>query len=210
MHLAHILLHINLLCLKHCNLYPRLTEILDQRFIFRQPFERTVEKKCSFLLFFLIFRSHLLFGINEKLLTKLLLSINDYFDISNVFFKELIVSSRSWSRYNQWRTSIVYEYRVYFIDNGIVVLPLYKILRRSGHIISQVVKAKFIVGTESDVCIVCLSSPFTIWFMLIYAVYRKPMEKIKRTHPFAISLGEVVVYCNDMNATTSKCIKKNG
>ena len=35
------------------------------------------------------------------------------------------------------------------------------------------------------------------------------MEFIQRTHPFGVSLGEVVVHCNYMYSSACQCVKKD-
>ena len=58
------------------------------------------------------------------------------------------------------------------------MLALYDIVDASGHVVSEVVKAKFVVGSESDVGKVGLSAALRIGLVLIDAIDTQTVEFI--------------------------------
>ena len=55
------------------------------------------------------------------------------------------------TRNDQWRTRFVNQNRIDLIDHGKIQRNLYTLFLRAHHIVTQVVKAKFIVGTVANV-----------------------------------------------------------
>ena len=46
--------------------------------------------------------------------------------------------------------------------------------------------------------------------MLVDAINGETVEHIERSHPFGVTLGEVVVHGNDMNAVACECVEEHG
>ena len=75
-----------------------------------------------------------------------------------------------------------------------------------NHVVTEIVKAHFIVCTVSNIGVICL-------FLLVrhHIAYNKTHSKaqkvIKLTHPFAVTLCKVIVYSYNVNPFACKGIK---
>ena len=54
--------------------------------------------------------------------------------------------------------SVVDQYGVHLIDDGIVMLALYQVFRADRHIVTQVVETEFVVRSERDICLISLTA----------------------------------------------------
>ena len=63
------------------------------------------------------------------------------------------------------------------------MLTLYKVLRTDGHVVTQVVETKFVVGTEGDICEIGLTTGLAVRLVLVNAIYAQTVEHVERTHP---------------------------
>ena len=103
------------------------------------------------------------------------------------------------TRYDEGSPSFINENAVHFVYDGIVVFSLDKIGKTKFHIIPQVVKPEFIVGSVGDIFSVGLVSFNFIHIMLNRSYFKT--EKIKDwAHPLCVSFGKIIVHCDDMNA----------
>ena len=68
------------------------------------------------------------------------------------------------------------------------MLALYHVLRRHGHIVTKIVEAEFVVGTECDVACVGFAAFDRVGLMFVDAVYGLAVEHVQRTHPFGVAL----------------------
>src|SRR5260370_42627876 len=84
----------------------------------------------------------------------------------------LVVPFRYRTGNDQWSTRIIDQYAVHLIDHGIMVLSLYHLLRRMDHIVPQVVKAKFVVRTISNITQVSPPAGFAVGPVFIDTVHR--------------------------------------
>ena len=64
------------------------------------------------------------------------------------------------SRNNKRRSRFINQNRIYFIDNNIIMPTLNLLIKFSNHIISQIVKSKFIVSSISNITVICIFSLF--------------------------------------------------
>ena len=87
---------------------------------------------------------------------------------------------------------------------------LHEVGRRRGHIVAQVVEAKLVVRTESDISEVGLTASLGVGLMLVDTVYRETVEHVKRPHPLGVTLGQIVVHGNHMHAVSGESIKEYG
>ena len=87
--------------------------------------------------------------------------------------------------------------------------PLYKVGRRDGHIVAQIVEAEFIVRSECNVGQISFSTFRRIRPMFVYTVHRQTIEHIKWAHPFRVTLGQIVVHRYDVDAVSCQRIKEN-
>jgi len=116
-------------------------------------------------------------------------------------------STRHRTRDNQRCTSIVNEYGIHLIDNGVVMRTLYKFIRRMCHIVTEVVKTKFVIGTIGDISSISHAATRRVRLIVIYTFHLETMELEKRCHPSTVSASQVVVHGNQMNSITSESVK---
>ena len=88
------------------------------------------------------------------------------------------------------------------------MLSLHEVFRLHGHVVTQIVKAELVVRTKGDVCLICLASLFAVRTMLVDAVHAQSVEHIERSHPFGVTLGQIVVDRYDMHAVASQCVEE--
>ena len=107
------------------------------------------------------------------------------------------------------RAGIVDQHRVYLIDDGIVVLTLYKVGRRHGHIVTQVIEAELVVRTEGDVCLIGLAACGRVRLVLVDTVDGQSVEHIERPHPLGVTLCQIVVDGYDVDTVAGERIEKH-
>ena len=209
-HTTVVVLHIDFLRLEHTRLDTGLWEELNQWIVLRQCLVATEELEETFFFLLLIARTNHLLGFGQILCSQLTLYSYQALYQGLVLFVELVITlgHRTWD--NQRSTCIVDQYRVYLIDDSIVVTTLYQVLRTHGHIVAQVVKAKFIIRTERDVGLVGTAAALWVGLVLIDAVNRKAVEHIERTHPFWVTLSQVVIDRYDVYTITCQGIQEYG
>ena len=86
------------------------------------------------------------------------------------------ISSRNRPRDDQRCTRIVNQDGVHLIDHGKVMLALYQVLSLSGHVVTEVVKAKFIIGTVNNVRSIGSLPCGRVGLVLVNAVDRQAMK----------------------------------
>ena len=97
--------------------------------------------------------------------------------------------------------------RVYFIDNDIVVLPLYLLFCTHFHVVTQVVKSVFIVGAVGDICIIL---SFALHFIINASndtARGIAQEIIEHTHLSGIPACKVVIDGDHMHTVSSHSIE---
>ena len=90
-----------------------------------------------------------------------------------------------------------------------MMLALNEIVHVDSHVVTQIVEAELVVGTEGDVAVVGLLPGIGIRLMLVDTVYRQAVEHVERAHPLGISLGEVIVDRHDVDSLARKGIEEN-
>ena len=116
-------------------------------------------------------------------------------------------STRHRTRDNQRCTGIVNEYGIHLIDNGVVMRTLYKLIRRMCHIVTEVVKTKFVIGTIGDISSISHAATRRVRLIVIYTFHLQAMELEKRSHPSTVSASQVVVHSNQMYSIASEGVK---
>ena len=106
-------------------------------------------------------------------------------------------------------TRLVYQNGVNFVHNSKVMAALHLLLFVKHHIISKIVKSHLIVGAVSNVAVICLL-PFGIVFFVDNQTCGQAEKTIEFAHPFAVTLSEVIVYGNDMNALALQRVEVGG
>ena len=163
---------------------------------------RTIESKITLFAIFLIIALEQTLSFCEIFSSQLLLYSHQTLYKGLVFFIHLVFTTLYRTRDNERSTCIVNEHRVYLVDNSIIMLALYKVGGTHGHVVTKVVKTKFVVSTKSNVAIVCTTASFTVGLVLVDAVHAQPMELIERSHPFRVTFGEVVIDSHHVHTTT--------
>ena len=95
-------------------------------------------------------------------------------------------------------TCLVNQDGVDLIDDTVVKISLYKLLFVDDHIVTKVIKSKFIVCYISNVASVCCTALFRFHVVEDNA-YGQSEEFMDFTHPLSISFCQVVVDSYDMD-----------
>ena len=77
------------------------------------------------------------------------------------------------------------------------------------HVVTQVVKAKLVVGAVSNIRQVSLAAVLRLYVMDNQAD-RQAKKAVNLAHPFAVALGQVIVDGNNMHAFAGQGIQVNG
>jgi hypothetical protein len=99
-----------------------------------------------------------------------------------------------------------FRYRVNFVNNAKMMPPLDKLIFSHSHIISKIVEAKLTVRSVSYVRKIRFFSFFLI-HISINTLYGEAEKTIDRSHPFCVTLRQVVIHCNHMYSIAGKGIK---
>ena len=209
-HVAHVVLHVELLGLEHARLDARLAEELDEGFVLGESLERTEEEQRAFLLHLLVVALHLLLGLGEELGAKILLRIDDGLHLRAILVEELLLALGYRAGDDQRRTGIVDQHGVDLVDDGVVMLTLHEVLRADGHVVAQVIEAELVVRSEGDVREVSLAALVGIGLVLVDTIHGESVKHVERPHPFGVTLGEVVVDGNHVHPFSGEGIKENG
>ena len=89
------------------------------------------------------------------------------------------------------------------------MLALYQIGWVGSHVITKIIETELVVGTEGDICQVCLAALVGIRTVLVDTIYRETVEHIERSHPLRVTLSQIVVHGNDVNTIASQGIQKD-
>ena len=110
------------------------------------------------------------------------------------------------ARDNQRGSGFIDQHRVNLIHQRIVERTLNALLRRERHVVAQVVKTEFVVGTVGNIgsISVTLLRRIHTWHV---AIHCHAEEGKQRTVRFRITLGQIVVHCHHVDATTAQGIE---
>ena len=183
-HLPLIVLDIIVLHLLKQLLHSRFAQELDERLVFRITFIRPEQEHTSV---FFISLSNKFLRLVQKRGNQGLLAVVESLDIWFELNELLVVAPWYRTGNNQRSSGIIYQDGIDLIDNGKVMFALNKVVHCHGHIVTQVVEAEFVVGTESDVAGISLLPGIAVRLMFVYTIYRKSMEHIQRTHPLRVT-----------------------
>ncbi len=103
---------------------------------------------------------------------------------------------------DQGCSGLIDEDGVDLVDQAEHVAALCLLVEGHGHVVTQVVKAKFVVGGIGDVTLVgsCLLDPVArIWH---HESHRQAQPAMDLSHPFCIPGGQVVVYGTEVDTPT--------
>ena len=79
------------------------------------------------------------------------------------------------------------------------MLALHQVIDRVGHVIPQIIEAKFVVGPVGDIGPVSLPTGLRIGPMSVNAINPQSMKLKNRAVPFRVTTGQIIVDCNNMH-----------
>ncbi|MNH01981.1 hypothetical protein D3C79_612070 [compost metagenome] len=85
-------------------------------------------------------------------------------------------------------------------------LTLYALFRAERHVVTQVVKAVFVIGTVSDICGISFTLGRSRHARQV-DTHAQPQELEQRTVVFGVTLGQVVVDGNHVHATAAQGVQ---
>ena len=141
---------------------------------------------------------------------KFLLCFYQAFYLRTELLEELVVAFGYRTGDNQRSTGVVNQYGVHLIDDGVIVLALYQVFRADSHVVAQIVETEFVVRTEGDICEISLAACVGVGLVLVDAIHAQTVEHIKRTHPFGVTLCQIVVHGYYVYAVSGQCIEEYG
>ncbi len=123
-------------------------------------------------------------------------------------------------RDNEWRSSLVNQDRVYFVNNRVMERALAQLLSLANHVVAQVVKPKLVIRAISDISLICLDPstglealhPGIVMVRIteIRVIYKRVIrnnnccfqaqEMVYLPHPSGITLGKIIVDRHNMHA----------
>ena len=107
---------------------------------------------------------------------------------------------------NQRGTRFVNQDTVDLIDNTVIQLTLYHLIFINYHVITQVVKAEFVIGTVSNVCSICSLTVGEIHVMHNQA-NRQTEELVNTAHILAVAACQIIIDSYNMHAFAGQCIQ---
>ena len=131
-------------------------------------------------------------------------------DTGFVYMELLIVALGYGTRNNQWCTGIIDQYGVHLIHHGIMVFTLHHFLRGMYHVVTEVVKAEFVIGAIRDIREIRFSAFFTVGLVFVNTIHRNTQPFEDCSVPFLVTTGQVIVHRYDMHPFTRKGIKVGG
>jgi len=113
------------------------------------------------------------------------------------------------ARDDQGGARLVDQNRIDLIDNGVVQSALAAVFDAVLHIVTQVVKAVFVVGAVGDVGGV---GGFFLFVVLLRDnhAHAHAQELIQRAHPFGVAAREVIVHRHHVHALARERIQVDG
>ena len=97
------------------------------------------------------------------------------------------------------RPRLIYQYRVNFVDDAVVVAALHLLRLLYRHVVAQVVEAELAVRAVGYVAAVGLKTR-VLWHEGRNDADRQPHSAVDRPHPLRVARGEVVVDRDDVDA----------
>src|SRR6266852_2952123 len=101
------------------------------------------------------------------------------------------------------RSRLVYQDRVYFIDNRVMITALDLLLSRGGHtVVAQVIETELAVRAVSDVPGVLLTTNIRL-LIVLNTTDSQLKEIVERTHPFRVAASKIIIQHHQMGAPSS-------
>ena len=110
---------------------------------------------------------------------------------------------------NQRGTGLVDEDGVHFVHDGKIMSPLHQLLLVNGHVIPQIVKAQLVVGAVGNVS--SIGCPALIRAHAgNHQAHSQAHIAVDLAHPFGVTLGQIIVDRNHMDALAGERIEIAG
>ena len=103
-------------------------------------------------------------------------------------------------------TRLIDQDGVDLIDDTVVKVSLNKLFFIDNHVVTKIIKSKFVVCYVCDVTSVCCTTLFR-FHVVKYNAYCQAKEFMNFAHPLSISFSQVIVDCYDVNAFSFKGIQ---
>ena len=165
---------------------------------------------------------NLILLINDKISGLLLLDSHDGIDLGEILH---VLASGHLLRQNvtglidsggfvalsgndQRRSCFIDQDGVHLIDDGIVQTAQNQLILVDCHVITQIIKAQLVVGHIGDIAAIGLLSLLGAHAIQNNA-YRQSHEGIDLSHPLRVTLRQIVIDSNNVNALAFQCIQIN-
>ena len=122
----------------------------------------------------------------------------------------MYISSGNRPRDDQGSSGVVNQDGVHLIDHRKVVLALYQVIGLSGHVVPEVIEAKFIIGTVNNIATIGFFPRRGVGLVLVDAVHREAVKFKYRGVPFGVTLGQVVIDRNQVYPSPRQGIEEGG
>ena len=107
---------------------------------------------------------------------------------------------------DQGRARLVDQDRINLVDDRIVQATLNPVRRLVDHVVAQVVKAVFVVGTVSDVGAVS-GLLFLACHLRQIDADAQAQKVVKLAHPLGVAIGQIVIDGDDMDTLAGQGIE---
>ena len=107
------------------------------------------------------------------------------------------------------RACLINQDRIDFVNDGVVEPALHPVARLVDHVVTQVVKAVFVVRSVRDVGTVG-GLLFLAWHVGQVDAYAQAKEVVEARHPLRVAVGKVVVDRHHVRAVAGKRIEVHG
>ncbi len=204
-----VVFHIDLLRLQHSGLDSLFGQIFNQGLVLGQCLMTAVKLQESLFDFIFLTGGYHLLGFRQILRGQLALDSHQLLHQRLILFEKLVVALRYRTRNNQRRTGIIYQHRVHLVYDGVVVSTLHQILRIGGHVVAQIIETELVVRTKRNICQISTATGVTVRLVLVYAVHTHTVEHIQRSHPFGVTLGQIVIHRDNMYAVSGQGVQEH-
>ncbi len=127
------------------------------------------------------------------------------FAVLQVFFSGFFGRGRNDER----GAGFINQDAVHFVHNRVVQRALNQGLQTGSHVVTQVIEAEFVIGSVGDIRVV--SGFFCIFVLTMnHGSHGEAKEAVEPTHPFGVTLSQVIVHRYHVHPFSFQCIEVNG
>ena len=110
---------------------------------------------------------------------------------------------------NQRRPRLVDQDRVHLVHDGEMQITLHHLVGRNHHIVAQIIETVLIVRAEGHITAIRIFARGEIEVVLDES-HRQPEELVKMPHPLAVTLGQILVDRDHMDALACQRVQIHG